>query len=237
MNLQAKSFVDENGKNLAKLGLSHPFSTVTLTTSKDNKKLTLLFGKANKKFYAKRGEKPVVYEVDKDVFDKLAQPSNSYRSLALAKFNRFKVERIKLERESGGLELEKKQSDWKIVSDPQLKVDTTKVEALLTKIQDIKISKYLPDKSQSFKKSDLIMRLYETDGGKEKEKLNLKFGKRQNKEVTAENSDYSALFTIKDTDFESINVAKQNFVKVEEKKAEKKDDKKDSAKKTEKKAG
>lgn len=235
VNMVANSVVDEQGKSSAKYGLQPPQITVTLTGDK-GKKTVVLLAKASNKYFAKRADSPRIYDIVKDVIDKVNRPSNDYRSLVVAKFNRFKVKRIKLERPADPIDLEKKDPDWKLVADPNLKIDTDKVETLLTKLQDMKITRYLPESSPKLASPDLTVRLTEKDGEQLKERLTLKFGKRQNNELVVESSDYSMPFAVNEKDFNDVNMAKQSFIKTETKKeAPKTDPKAQEAK--DKKAG
>ncbi|NOZ64583.1 MAG: DUF4340 domain-containing protein [Caldiserica bacterium] len=75
-DLEARSFLEEQGKNLDKYGLSKPSISLTITLQKGEK--TLLLGKVFKdkqgeKVYAKVSDKPQVFSVNKYVVDNLKE--------------------------------------------------------------------------------------------------------------------------------------------------------------------
>ena len=65
-------------------------------------------GKDSEKVYLKRADKETVFEVDKDVLAKAERSAEVYRSLQLTKFNRYDVNKVKLEG-ADGVELTKQQ--------------------------------------------------------------------------------------------------------------------------------
>ena len=57
------------------------------------------------KVYAQIQGKPTIYEVGKDILEKVEKPGSAYRNMQLAIFNRFDIQRIKLERGKDIVEL------------------------------------------------------------------------------------------------------------------------------------
>lgn len=218
LELKATDFAAEDDKSLAKFGLGKPHVRIQLTKAKANDKLTVLIGKAGGKVYAKRGDKPTVYEVDKEIVTKLEAPSASYRSLRLANFNRFDVKRIKLERPSGVVELLKEDKDWSLPTNLNAKIDTPKVDTFLTSLQDIKLTRYLAAGAPGPKNPPLTIRLFEKKDKEEKEKLSLELGVPQGKLVTTKRSDLDVAFVISEEDLKKLNLQERDFLKVEEKK-------------------
>lgn len=228
-DLRATDFPDEDPKDLSKYGLTKPTAKVAVTlNAKDKPRLTLLLGKSAGKFYVKRDDKKTIYEVDKEVAEKFEKPGTELRSLALAQFNRFDVNRVKIERGKEVLELLKEGSDWTMPTEPQTKIDSNKVDALLTSIQDGKIAKYTTEKKGALGLTtpQTTVRLFEKKDNAESEKVTLKFAKPSQKQVAAERSGLDMPFFITEDEFNKINQTKQSFIKVEEPKKEKTDDKK-----------
>ena len=232
-----------SGKALVPFGLSPARTHVTLTR-KDKSKFTLLLGQANGKSYAKREDKETIFEVDKDVIEKAERPASSYRNLQLSQFNRYDVDRIKLQNNRGALELVKEGGNWKLPADDKAKIDNTKVDTLLTKLQDIKIDKYLTEKSLKVTETtqSLMVRLFEkstsspsaknpADKSLEKEKVILKFGKPKTGQVLAARNDLPLPFVIKEEDFKTLNLSKQDFIQKEQKPVEQKAEEKKPAEK------
>lgn len=251
LDVRATEFPDA-GSPLKEFGLASPAARVYFL-KKDKVKVGLALGRSKDKSgkehtYAKRDDKDTIYEVDKDVLDKATRPAAAYRSLQLAKFNRFDVQRIRVEHGADSFELVKDGTKWTVPADPKLNVDGAKVDTLLTRLQDTKIDKYLGEKAPKLGAADraVVVRLYEKKATpppadsknpaaakpEDQEKVALTFGKPRNKSVVVERSDLAVPVTIKETDFRQLSIQKQDFAQAEKPAApaqatpEKKDDKK-----------
>lgn len=223
LEVKASDFASEDDKNLSLYGLQKPAARVTLTKAKTPEKVTLLVGKSKEKVYLKRGDRPVVYEVDQELLKKLEAPASSYRSTRLANFNRFDIKRIKLLRDGSTLELLKNDSEWSFPTNLNAKVDTTKVDTLLTQLQDIRLSRYLAATAPGPKNPKLTIQLFEKRDKEEKEKLSLAFAAPENKAVTSKRSGLDVAFQISEEDFKKLNLHEKDFLKVEEKKEDPKE--------------
>jgi len=215
MDLKATNFIDGKEKNLASFGLLNPFAKIYISDTKKKKKEVLLLGKTKEKYYAKASEKKVIYEINKDLFDKILKPSTDYQSKKIARFDRFSVKKIKLERSNEPLMFEKKNSDWIIPTEPNLKINPSKVEDFLTALQDTKVDKFL-NYDKEIKSSDLIIQLFEKD--KEIFTISLK---QDGQKYLGKNSNYPVSFLLSKTEFEKLNAPKNKFVEKEEKKENK----------------
>lgn len=216
VELKAKEFASESDTTLKDFGLNPPAAKISVTQQKDKTRTGIWVGKVKDKVYAKREDKKLVYEVDKDILEKVERPSKEYRNMELANFNRFDIKRIKLERGKEILELLKEDSGWAVPTEPQIKIDENKVDGLLTKIQDTKIQQYLSGKTVGMKDPPLTIRLFEKKDNTENEKLVFNFGKASAVQVTVERSGLQIPFAIGVEDFKRINLTKQDFVKKEE---------------------
>ncbi len=220
LEVKATEFAAENEKNLAKFGLSSPSARIQLK-GKDNKKLGIRIGKTKDKTYLVRDDRPIVYEVDKDILAKVETKAEKYRSMRLANFNRFDVKRIKLERGKETIELLKEdKTGWTFPTEPNTKINPSRVDTLLTQLQDIKISRYLAPSSPKVAASQLTIRLFEKKEEKEKEQVNLLFGKAQGKLIPANRSDLDLSFLLSEDDFKKLNLQSKDFIKTEDKKEE-----------------
>ncbi len=216
LDMQATSFASEKGdKELAKWGLNSP--DVTLTFTKKDAKHLLQLSKVKDKYYAKRGDKAVVYEIGKDVFEKATRKSNEYQDLRLLTFNRFDIKRIKVEHGPQSYELAKEGTQWALSGDNSSKIDNEKVEDYLSRLQDTKLSGFLSQKDKP-KTVDLIVRFFEKKDAKETEIATLKIAKSNSKQAIAERNGLDRAFTIGETEFKKINAFKQEFIAVSEKK-------------------
>jgi hypothetical protein len=232
VDLKATDFVSEDGTDAKKYGLASPTVKISITRSKDKSRVTLNLGKAGDKVYAQRADKPTIYEVPKDILDKVQRPGSAYRNMQLAAFNRFDVTRVKLERGKDVVELLKDAGNWTLPTEPKVKLENAKVDSLLTSLQDIKIVKYTSGEPAV---DALTIRLFEKkekDKG-ETERVVLTFGKPKNKEVLAKRGGTPSAFTIKEEDFHKLDLRKEAFLapppalppgmqKTEEKKADEK---------------
>lgn len=219
LDMQATGFAtDKAGNDLSKWGLSS--GAVSLAFKKKDGQQLLTLGKVKDKYYAKRGDKAVVYEIAKDVFDKASRPAKEYRDLKLVTFNRFDVRRIKVEHGPQSYELVKDATQWAIPSDPAAKIDGNKVEDYLSRLQDIKIQGFLgaTDKPKS---PEITVRLFDKKDGKETEVVTLKVAKPADGRATAERNGLDRGFTLGETEFKKVNAFKQEFLAASENKEKK----------------
>lgn len=225
VELRAKDFASEKAENLEKFGLQKPAAKATLVlTNKNSPKITVLIGKVKEKYFAKREDKPIVFEIDKNALERLEKTGPSYRSLNLANFNRYDVKRIKVEDVKDPVELVKgEKGEWTIPTETTKKIKTNEVDSLLTSLQDAKISRYgaSPKEKGSIKKPYLTLRLFEKADKGEKESVVLRFDSPKAKEILGEREDLSLPFFLKVEDFKKINVNKSVFVEPELKPEEK----------------
>ncbi len=216
VDMKTLDFPDYKKRPLSEFNLAHPDAKVTITT-KDKKKASFILGRAKTgKVYAKKDGVETVYEVVVEPLTSLQRPAAVYRSTHLAKFDRFRVNRIKIEKGAQPLELVKSGSKWTITGDALGSVDATRVEDFLGKLQDIRLTKY-GKKGQKVTNPVLVIHLFEGEPGKEKEpkgveKLTLSFAKEADKEHLVERSDMSVPFSIKTESFATINLDKMGFI-------------------------
>jgi hypothetical protein len=228
IDAKAKDFADDTGKDTAKFGLARPAATLTVTHGRDKKKLTVLIGKAGEKYYLKHSEKPAIFEIDKDLWDRALKAASDYRNLNIAKFNRFTITKIRVEHKSDPVELVKADNDWKVPGDTAFQVDGAQVDSLLTHLQDAKATDFVPIKSvaNELKSPALVIRLFEKEGDKEIEKQTFTFARRFNQVIVTRTGLDMGMLTKPDT-LVQLNVGKSSFAKKpEEKKTEKKSDEK-----------
>jgi hypothetical protein len=223
IDLQATGFAsDKPGKDLSQWGLSTGGVSV-LFKKKDGQSL-LLLGKVKDKFYAKRSDKEVVYEISKDLFEKVGRPSKEYRDLKLAMFNRFEVKKIRVEHPPESFELVKENADWKIANDAAAKVDTAKVDDFLTRLQDARVSAFLSP-NDKVKQPSLTVTLTERKGGNESETVTLSVAKPVSGKSIATRKGFDKGLSITEADFKKINAFKQEFLAAEPAKDAKAEDK------------
>lgn len=221
--LKALDFASEKAADSAKYGLVTPETKATITLQKDKPKLTLRLSQQGKKYYAKRDDKNIIYEVDKDIFEKLQKPSRSLRSLDLASFNRFDAKRIKIQRGKELLELFKEDAGkWVIPTDLKAEINADAIDAFLTKIQDARITNYLSNAGNEFGTTNpkLVISVFELKNNKETEKFSLSFGNKKDKEIIVKRSDIPYAMTLKEDVFKNLDIKKESLLKKTDNKTE-----------------
>jgi hypothetical protein len=206
----------EGTKKLSTYGLEPPRARVTFTKP-DGQKVTLVLGKTvvdkKDKFYAKRLDKDTVFEVDKTPLEAAEKPVADLFDKQLSRFNRFEVSRIKIERKDGDFELAKvEKGNWEFVAPEAMKaakkLELTRVDALLTKLQDTKVLRYEPGKPKLAAGAvATTIRVFTKRGTEEKEAVALRFGKKTGKTVSGDRTDAMAPFVLDSEHFAPFDVA------------------------------
>lgn len=213
LDMRAKEFATEKAENLSKYGLAQPTVQIHIKTKNEKLRERLSLGKVGEMVYAKRSDKDTIYEVDPKALDTLGRPAKEYRNRSLAEFNRFNIKRIRFERGQETLELLKADNTWTIPAQPKAEVDTHKVEALIAKVQDTKVTRYATSQTPNtgFKKPQLTLRLSDNDG----DKLNvlLRFGSKQGEQIFVQRENLPVPFLIKLSDYKEINLETSAFLK------------------------
>lgn len=206
-----------------------PVVKIALTSEKEPKRTGITIWKSKDKYFAKRDDRPTIYEIPKTTVDPLQRPGNAYRNLNLVLFNRYEVKRIKMERGDASFELTKNDIGWAFPNEPTQKVDPAQVDSLLTKLQDTKIKQFLGKKDDPrLKQPKLIVHLFEKKDKTEVETATLSFSTPDKKDVFVKRNGLDTVFTIREEDFAKINAPKQSYVQQEVKPVEKKEPEKKS---------
>lgn len=100
----------------------------------------LLFSRRNGKHYARRADRPTIYQVNADVYQKLSQ---EFRTHEVMGFDDTKVTRFTFRSEEGEHAFEKRNGAWLYVPEPDLPLDATKVTNLLLQLKDIRTERYV----------------------------------------------------------------------------------------------
>lgn len=221
-DLKAVAIVSDSPSNLSEYGLTQPHLRATLQKAKEGTRFQVVIGKGagkNKdKYFARREDRLTVYEIAKTSVDPLERPSTAYRNLKIATLNRFNAKLIKFEKGDASFELSKNDIGWQFNGDTATKIDGSQVDALLTRLQDTKLVRYLTQKSHpSLKEPKLTLHVSETKDKQEVETVLLTFGVPTNKEVIVKSKDLDLLFAIKEEDFVKLNSPKTSFVQADKK--------------------
>lgn len=220
-DLRATEFPSEDPKAKARYGLEPARFRVTLTSSPDKKKTLLLAGSQGGKAYVMVDGRPSILEVEKELLTKLEKPAREYRSREVASFNRFNINRIRLDRGKESIELLKAEGGWSLPADSQAKIDDGKVDSLLTKLQDAKLVDYSSDGAKVTSPS-LVISLFQKDDRADKPTVKLSFAQPAGKRVLVEREGAPSSFYLDLKTFQELPSSKAALLKAPEKKAEEK---------------
>lgn len=92
------------------------------------------------KFYAKRADKPAVYEVATDFFNQLF---DEYRTTEVLTFDDTKVRRLSIRKGDQTHVFVKGDGKWTYEAEPDLPLDAKKVDNLLLQVKDLKTERYV----------------------------------------------------------------------------------------------
>ncbi|MCB0419148.1 MAG: DUF4340 domain-containing protein, partial [Bdellovibrionales bacterium] len=212
LDLRAKDFATEKAANLTTYGLSKPAVEVFIKKKGTKQPETLKLGASGKALYAMRSGKDTVYVVDSKLLETLQRPAKEYRNRSLAEFNRFNIKRIRFDRGGKKLDLVKKDNKWSIADQPDKEIDPHKVEALIAKVQDTKVTRYATSQTPNtgLAKPGLVLQLSDEDG--EKLNVTLKFGAKQGDQIFVAREQLPVPFLIKLSDYKEINLEDSAFV-------------------------
>lgn len=217
-DLSAKDFASEKGE-LARFGLQKPLWHIWISKKGDTAKQGLLISKVGDKVYAKREDKPVVIEIDKEVLNKFHDTPDKYRSLRIAAFNRFEIKHIRIELGGKAWDLVKDDAGWSNPTAPSDKIDSSRVDTWLTALQDARLEKYLMGAKAEIKAPEVAIHLYDQKEATH-EKVGLRIAKLSGKSAQAVRTGLTTPFTIKEDDYKKINLDQKAFLQTEKKTSE-----------------
>ena len=219
LELKAVKVASEKAEKPAEFGLDEPMIKITLVKT-DKSRRTILMGKVKGTLFAKRADLDTIFEIDKTLEERLKTPALQYRNKHIAKFDRYEIAKIKLETGKDSIELNKEGiSDWKLAAEPITKIDSTQVDALLTKLQDIQLVKYLSgaESKNPIKNPLLKISLFDKKDKIEKEVLALSFEGSKGLQIKVKKTELPYMFEISKEDFDKLNITKQSLLQSEEK--------------------
>ena len=221
VELKATKVAAEKESRLEQFGLLKPLSKITFSL-KDKTRVVLYLGKVQDSLFAKRSGLETIFEVDKSLEQKVVANAAQYRDKHLAKFDRYSISRIKIEKPSESLELNKKDNEtWALPTDQALTIDSTQVDKLLTRLQDTQITKFLESSPKEAPSKQLIkVSLFENKNKAEKEVLNLTLSALAGNRILGVRNQTNFRFEISKEDFDKLNISKQSLLKQEEKNKE-----------------
>lgn len=198
--------------DLSTYGLTAPQVILQVSSAKaEAPKEKVLISARSGKVFAKREEKPFVYELDKTVLTELNRSEADFRDLHLTSFNRELVHKIKIQKGSSQTELKKEGADWVLAdSKPNEKVDLNKVEKFLGSLLSLKSS--APANIASIAKPSVVIELFETVNSNDVLVGKMEFLKVSNTEVRGKSNYLPVGWKIPASELQNIELGRENFL-------------------------
>ena len=207
-----EQFVEEQPEELTSYGLSNPKLTVKLTTSKENKPLTLFIGgKSERGFYAKTLLKENIFVVNQSLFDTLHKPQLvDFLNKSLVEFNDDDLSKVTLRMDDSIVDLirDKKYSQkWTMLKPVHMKANAATINSLLFDLKNARIVEFIKTNAKNSKvfglaqpKKEISLtykngKIWALELGDQTSKADHYFAQRSNEET---------VFTLQKSSIESI---------------------------------
>lgn len=138
-DLRAEAIVADEGEASA-YGLHDPAVTVTLSREEDAESWALLVTEHDGRFYARRSDRPAIYEVAQSLFDRLQA---EYRPSTFFAFDDAQVDALSIRIADESLSLKRRGESWIYPVEPDLPLDSKKVDDLLLRVRDLQTERYI----------------------------------------------------------------------------------------------
>jgi hypothetical protein len=153
---QMKSIAAADAKDLKQYGLDAP--AVTATVGAGSVRATLAIGKAAEggNLYARDTSRPTIFTVEASLADDLKKATDTYRRKDLFEARAFNTDRVELTRGGATIAIEKVKGDgkdakekWRQIAPAAADLDTTKVEAWLSKLTELNAQSFAEPKTDT----------------------------------------------------------------------------------------
>jgi hypothetical protein len=191
--LRAAAIAADGGEASA-FGLHEPAATLTLThtTAPDDDAeppqpavaatVQLSLAAHDGKFYAKRSDRPAIYEVAADFYNQLLQ---EFRTTDVLSFDQSQVKEFSIRKGEQTHTFVKKESKWTYHAEPDLPLDPKKVDNLLLQLKDLKTERYVRNAADDLAAFGLSASLLEVT-------VTLEDGAKRTLRVSAQGNDKEA---------------------------------------------
>jgi hypothetical protein len=211
---RAKAFVDEDGVDLKKYGLSSSAYQIELILGPEKgKKILSLSSEIKDKYYAKDDSRKPIFEIDSTLLKDIDKPLSEFRSKDFVKLETDEVDKIVLEYADTTMTCEKDTSgEWYLAQNRMLKLKKFKVTSFLSNIRFTKIKEYVEDDNVhpgrfGLENPTLQIQLYKADNPL----LMAKFGKSKGDQIYAMNDQYPSIYLVARSEIERLKL-KQNDI-------------------------
>ena len=138
-----------------------------ISTGAEGVRHQVWFSQVASRTFAKREDKPFIYEINSGLLKELSQSAEAFRDTHIVSFNRFAVQKIKIKKGEVVTEFVKDGAAWKLANGkPEEKVDASKVEAMLTQIQDAQLKQWVSSGTPGFS-PQLSVEIFENQNNQE----------------------------------------------------------------------
>ncbi|NBV50541.1 DUF4340 domain-containing protein [bacterium] len=166
LDAKATAVVSEQADS-KKYGLDRPQVKVWISTGAEGVRHQVWFSQVASRTFAKREDKPFIYEINSGLLKELSQSAEAFRDTHIVSFNRFAVQKIKIKKGEVVTEFVKDGAAWKLANGkPEEKVDASKVEAMLTQIQDAQLKQWVSSGTPGFS-PQLSVEIFENQNNQE----------------------------------------------------------------------
>lgn len=183
--LQMKSIVtnDATPDDLKKDGFDKPQATAVLTLGSAKATLEIGGDAPDNALYARDASKPMIFTVEKAVMDDLKKGADDYRRKDVFESRAFNTTRFEITRDGQTIAFEKTKTgtganapeQWKRVSPNPGNVDKDKMEAMLTRWQNMRAASFVASTAKTGLDKPAAVVTVKYDDGKKEEKVT--FGK------------------------------------------------------------
>jgi hypothetical protein len=222
-NNQVKVFVDEEGKQLKKYGLSSPAYQIDLLLGPDKgQKRFFMSREIDGKYYAQDDSRKPVFEIDSALVKDVNQKMADFREKDIADFDRNQVNRINaIFGDTVIICVKDTAGNWFLEDSVQQAVENTDITSLLSWLDYTNISEFVKDgrynaSTYGLDKSRIKLSLYH----EENLLVEVILGNVKNESVYAVTNEYESLYLIPKT---KVNDFKTRIEKILKKPAEEKE--------------
>ena len=138
-DLRAEATIADGGEESA-FGLHAPTVTVTLDRKEGAESWALHLTEHDGRFYAKRSDRPAIYEVARSLFDLIQA---EYRPSVFFNFDDARVDSFSIRLGDDSLSLERRDGSWIYSAEEDLPLDSKKVDDLLLRVRDLQTQRYV----------------------------------------------------------------------------------------------
>jgi len=222
--LKAKAIAAEK-ETPNSFGLEKPSLKIWISEGSDKPRKGLWFSQVKGKIFAKRDDKPIVYELEKNALDSLSSSISELKDDHVLALNRFSVGKILITKSDGQLQLTKEGTLWKFAdSKPDEKVDPGKVESYLTQLQDLTAKKVDGMQPAGNLPAYLSIEIFENKDNQFQSIGKIELGKPANQFAKGKSSYLPHPWLIPTSSFQELEKTRSDFLETpkEEKSEEKK---------------